>query len=274
MCILSRCTELALAGLVVLGLGTVPAKARAVTIDFDDAPGATHGRVLTDWAGIGGTGLGARFSASLLDGGTTFPVLFDAGFPGRTQDTDLIQPFRFDPTSRLVNSHGSPYNPGFLLIAQNDSPQAPNRSGDGFLGCGAGLCTHPNDAIGGTLTIRLDQPVTFHGLDLFDATRSNIRLFDGAGALLYRSAMPSVFGASPPDDRLYGSFLTGPVSGVRTIAVAFANGRGVGDSGALDRLRVELVPEPSSWALMILGFGLVGWRASRSRRADRPSLAA
>jgi hypothetical protein len=31
---------------------------------------------------------------------------------------------------------------------------------------------------------------------------------------------------------------------------------------------IGTVPEPSTWALMLIGFGGVGWLASRRRRVD------
>jgi hypothetical protein len=41
---------------------------------------------------------------------------------------------------------------------------------------------------------------------------------------------------------------------------------------ALDRGTFAAVPEPQSWALMIAGFGLAGWRARRSSETSRRQL--
>lgn len=56
-----------------------------------------------------------------------------------------------------------------------------------------------------------------------------------------------------------------------TTAINLTNGQGFSDAVLYQTSRVPAVPEPSAWALLILGFGVVGG-ALRSARKGRPAL--
>lgn len=56
-----------------------------------------------------------------------------------------------------------------------------------------------------------------------------------------------------------------------TTAITLTNGQGFSDAVLYQTSRVPAVPEPSAWALLILGFGVVGG-ALRSARKGRPAL--
>ena len=47
-----------------------------------------------------------------------------------------------------------------------------------------------------------------------------------------------------------------------------ANGEWVADSVTVTASAIGGVPEPSTWALMLIGFGGVGWLVSRRRRGE------
>lgn len=67
-------------------------------------------------------------------------------------------------------------------------------------------------------------------------------------------------------DRTNGRFSFAAARGERIASVTFLSGQ---NSFELDRLAVSAVPEPATWGLMLLGFGLAGYAIRRRMRAER-----
>jgi hypothetical protein len=83
-------------------------------------------------------------------------------------------------------------------------------------------------------------------------------------------------GSSTPfsiSNTAWGNYQTSFVANGTSGTLIFAGSNIAGDSAfALDRIAVA-IPEPATWAMMLLGFGMIGFAIRRQKPAKRPLLA-
>lgn len=126
--------------------------------------------------------------------------------------------------------------------------------------CGSGLtsCAFTN-------TFNFLTPT---GFNLANATISTSAL--GTSNIDFTSVLLNglAFTLTPTGTFEFGSLANAPLT-AGTNNVLTVNGRDTGDgafSGTLTFAAVSAVPEPGTWAMMLLGFGAVGFATRRSRR--------
>ncbi len=126
---------------------------------------------------------------------------------------------------------------------------------------------------GSPWTFSLSGPGVFRVTDAF-LTGDSLWLYDGA-TLLANSALgaKSGFGGSTPYDLGWTSaayakieYFLDPGSYAFTIVGDGLGGLPAGIGVRLDSLTTSPVPEPATWGLMIVGFGLMGAALRSSRR--------
>ena len=136
-------------------------------------------------------------------------------------------------------------------------------NGGGFRSCGGG-CPAPNyGAFAGPLT-GSSMSVTF------DQLQSQVSFINVSASSVTANAYDAAHNLIATLSNYSGSSITGPHvlsgSGIRSIEF-IQNG---GDFG-IDNLTFEIgaaVPEPATWAMMIIGFGAVGSMVRTSRRRN------
>ena len=84
------------------------------------------------------------------------------------------------------------------------------------------------------------------------------------GTVLFNSV---AFALSPTGDAEFGSLLNQMLvaGGTNTISVAGTTGGNASYRGTLSFSNVAAVPEPGTWALMLVGFGAIGFSMRRRR---------
>ena len=142
---------------------------------------------------------------------------------------------------------------------------------------GDGIGIGNNDEVNGpeVLTITFDQDVNVSAISFLDIFRNSptageqadINFFADGGASL---GGLSVFAPNPDLTGGYAEAIGLGYNGVRSLTIVAPTGPGINDGGnndvALAALSVSAVPEPATWLMMIMGFGLVGV-ASRRRKS-------
>jgi hypothetical protein len=148
-------------------------------------------------------------------------------------------------------------------------------SGFSFLGGGPGtpaaidpvemnftLIWNPSVAIGATTS-----GLTINSFTLPNPPYSSAFASDGAGTLTI-ATLPFVDGCSNPAST-YCFFISDPTSANPTVGsfeqLTSSDGFWLSDTVTVTAGAIEAVPEPSTWALMLIGFGGMGWLL-RSRR--------
>jgi PEP-CTERM motif len=112
---------------------------------------------------------------------------------------------------------------------------------------------------GATTTFTFANPVRAFGgfFDLGPGGFGQNLTFFIDGVALNNAALPTIAGF-----RFFGFSSTAAFSSVK---IAAGNGNGVAETYNLDNLRIGAVPEPATWAMLILGFGVIGG-AMRTRQ--------
>lgn len=164
--------------------------------------------------------------------------------------------------SGAFTQHGSTYvGSGFTISGGNTYTVDPNffapyynwGSGDVF------------DAEFSNLTFTLDSGLTALGFDFGNPTG-----FPGSGLVTINGVNYSLLGQ--PTFNFFGIV---DAAGISPVTVNFNGGLGIVDNLSVGRAAAPgAVPEPSVWAMMIVGFGLVGGFMRRSRQTARLSYGA
>ena len=206
-------------------------------IDFEDAaatafPGTVYNGTLTS----GGATLSERFVGQ---------VLTSAG------DNDVLSG---TPTGPLTLQAGAA-NQSLDLGTDNGTHN--------LIPCGPRGCADPNGYGEGAFAVRFGGGTGYFGFQEFFADSPNavttLDFFDAAGGLIQRVTV----GTSGS----FGFSREGGAADIAGVSVFTGDLGGLGyDNLLYDGHNGGGVPEPSAWALMILGFGLAG-SAVRRRRA-------
>lgn len=130
-----------------------------------------------------------------------------------------------------------------------------------------------NEGVEGTFTEANAIYITFAAdvgqahLQSFGNGAAGIRMeaYDAFGALI-RGESRTLSATAEGAFNTFGAAFTG--GGIRSLKIyQLGNGAVIGDTVMLDNLFItDGIPEPSTWAMMILGFGLAGSALRRGRR--------
>ncbi len=237
--------KLALAGLVSAFAFAAPAHAIEI-IDFEE---------YADGKFISGTKTAQGVSVSGLSSSGLPAIGFDTtidhpGDPGGNDD-DLEAPF----------GGPGPANPGTIMVfPENDPDQS----------CAGGFCNTPanDDVASGTVTFDFSTVAGYQenlGVTVFDMAYFDEEVGEAITVEFFNKDGVSlgVFDTTAVGDGNSGirTFDAG-VSFVETMAVTWNN-----TSGGIDQIKfLTAVPEPSTWVMMILGFGFVALRLQRKNR--------
>lgn len=193
----------------------------------------------------------------------------------------------------VLNSTLAPFHSGvetFDGIATGTNPFSTNFGGSSYTGDYSNAQVLPSDAFGGagnagnyvvalnagtSFTLQLDKPANYFGFWLSALHPGNVISFHSGADT--QSFDFNFFNNLLSGDNYFGKPGTGATgheqfaffnfqfSGGQTFdSITFSQ---VGNSGGFesDNHTVGMVPEPGTWAMMIAGFGLVGFAARRRR---------
>jgi hypothetical protein len=205
--------------------------------------------------------------------GFTTAAIFET-FEGGINNTQFLPPAQSQPGSRPQTAVGD------VIVASGNIPGQsinPDPGNDKYLAIGGGL----NDRTGpdglllppGAFTVNLAPGVTvfsfvFGTLDSYNS----LQLFFSDGTNQIRTGQQIIGGPAPAPGAVFTSGETGRVTydtnGVNTITSAVFTSSI--DAFEIDSLAAA-VPEPATWGMMILGFGLIGGQL-RSRRRTKTTV--
>ncbi len=176
-------------------------------------------------------------------------------------------------TSPTTVSFGNPGAPGSYSVEPEGLAIAPvvftTASGNNLRWWGAGTvfndcvggCVTTNDGPPSTLTATLTQSYNMVGLYVGQATAFDLAVsfFDTANVFL-----GTVNVSGPSDGVAFAGWESANAIGRVDIVNSTANGFVLSAQSGL--FQNSAVPEPATWAMMILGFGIVGSTLRRRRR--------
>ena len=210
-------------------------------------------------AALAAVSFNASASAATLVNGS-----FESGLAGWTSSSSLTS---------AVSSHTAPIQPDGTYTPQDGTRFAVLQSGGGngvFTTLSQTFTMNAGEILTGLAAFNADDYLPFND-------EANVQISLGSAVLFYSNvAATGNYGNTP-----WTSFsFIAPTGGTYTL---FGNVRNIADNGQpsylyLDKIAVTggnvgIVPEPATWAMMILGFGAVG-SAMRRRPARRLARAA
>lgn len=145
-------------------------------------------------------------------------------------------------------------------------------SGDGSLPAAGDGSRYLSVLAGGEASFDFAQPVRGFSVDLGSLDSYNklsVRFVGGDTQSFTGDDIVVNANGDQAADRTNGRFRLAGDAGQLIAGVTFSSG---GNSFEADRIAVTAVPEPAMWAMMISGFGLIGY-ASRRSRTPRTTLA-
>ena len=225
-----------------------PGYAQITQVGYDSLSGGQA----TTFAGVpGGAAPGTNYDNILIVNGVAFGERFAGQTVTANGNFDQIDG---TPTSALSLLPGSAGNN--LSVFQ--SPAGPVLSGNGTQGFPV------NDAIGeGAISMLFSSDQSEFGLRLTGGNGGNafVGFYRADGSLIQLLTLGSL-----PLISSYGFQRDGGVHDIRGVAFWNADVTGLGLAG----IRYDVasaIPEPGSWAMMLLGFAGIGMAARRARRA-------
>ena len=236
-----------------LGLCLFSADARAAEITQVNYGSLTGTEFVSFGSLTAGPGAGTNYDGLLVVDG----VGFGEHFEGQT----------VSPNGNFDQVSGSPSG------ALNLEPGAPGQnlaalqSPAGIVLSGIGTSGYPVfDAIGeGAVSLLFSTDQSEFGFILAGGHGGNayISFFRGDGSLIQALTLGSL-----PLVSRFGFTRTGGVHDIRGLTIWNDDPTGFGLTGFRHDV-ASAVPEPGTWAMMLLGFGLVGTMVRRRRRAER-----
>ena len=179
-------------------------------------------------------------------------VMFAPGSGGLAAGETLVADFNLAASDGLVSGTN------FRFLTGTSSVGALPAAGDGS--------RYLSVLGGGRATFHFDQALSGFSLDIGSVDSYNsIRLTftDGRTQLFTGSNLVAIPDGNQLLDRTNGRFSFATAGDERIARLDFLSGN---NAFEVDNLAANFVPEPQTWALMILGFGFVGY-ALRRRRA-------
>jgi hypothetical protein len=168
------------------------------------------------------------------------------------------------PAESIVYSFNTPADDA--LVTGTNFRFLTSTSSDGAVPAAGDGSRYLSVLAGGTASIDFAQPANGFSIDLgsLDTYNTLTLNFVGGGSQVFTGtqlvANPNGDQASPNTN---GRFRFTAGQNERIAGVTFASS---GNSFEVDRLAVAAIPEPATWAMMIGGFGLIGFSSRRSRR--------
>ena len=140
-------------------------------------------------------------------------------------------------------------------------------------GVGGGRGNNPDGLWIGESTINFAAPfgatITKFSIDTTTWVNATFQAYDMNNSLIYSSPITVLQGAwSNPGT--YQTMLFNSTDGVSKIV--FQGSNIVGNT-SIDNVTVTAVPEPEEYAMMLLGFGMVGHQIKRKQRKAAPAIA-
>lgn len=228
------------AAAIILGLApATPLPAQIALVDYAALAGTEF---ISFDAVAGGPGAGTHYDGILAVDGVAFGERFD----GQT----LSAAGHFDQLG------GAPSGGLTLLAGEANHNLAFFQSPAGKVLSGVGTAGFPSsDAIGeGAVALMFSSGQSEFGFRLAGGHGGNAHLsfFGGDGGLIQSIALSSL-----PLTAAYGFTRNGGVADIRGISIWNDDPTGFGLAGLRHDFR-SAVPEPATWAMMILGFGAIG----------------
>jgi hypothetical protein len=210
-------------------------------VTFDDLPSASAS--------------GTNYDPILLSGGVAFGERFQGQTLGSSGDFDVLT--------------GLPSGGTLVLL-----PGAPNQNLDILLYNGTNTLTglgplgYPNfGAVGeGAISLLFSSDQSQFGFQLVGGNSgdANVSFFRADGSLIQTLVLSGLA------DSFYGFARDGGVQDIRGISITNTDSGGIGFDNlkhdVLSAVVVSGVPEPSTWAMMLLGFSGIGLAMRRGKR--------
>jgi hypothetical protein len=244
--------HLRLIGGVAVTLSSATALPAQVTqVDY----AALTGTEFISFAGVtGGPSPGTNYNGVIVVGGVAFGERFDGQM--------LTAAGNFDQLS------GTPSNGLTLLAGANGQNLAFFQSPAGQVLSGIGPAGFPvPDAIGeGVVSLLFSSDQSEFGFRLAGGHNgtANVGFFRADGSLIQTIALGNL-----PLTASYGFTRNAGIMDIRGISIWNDDLTGIGLAGLRHNVQ-SAIPEPSTWAMMIGGFGLMGIAMRRRRRCLQP----
>lgn len=197
-------------------------------------------------------GLSAALAASAASAAT---FIFAPGSGALGAGEVLLADFNTPANDALVSGSG------FLFLTGNSAQGALPAAGD--------HSRYLSVTGNGSASIAFAAALTGFSLDIGSVDSYNgIRLAFAGGGFQTFTGSQLVANADGNQllDRTNGRFSFFATGDERIAELTFLSGR---NSFELDNLAVSMVPEPATWGLMLIGFGLVGYAVRRRLNAER-----